>query len=145
MLERTAGDLELMGGFDAVVVGLVGARFKPSVTDARGRAAEDAADPEGDTTDERVAVADGTGFELVEEDNVGFVAELAAGFTGATESRRFEGGCEAMVGFNGAGEAPVVFLGTGAAEVFAAVGCVVVGFTAAALTEPAPKVPDSII
>ena len=140
VLERTGGDLEVTGGFDAVVAGLVGARFKPSVTDARGREAEDVAEPEGDTTDMRVAVAEGTGFELVEEDSAGFAAEVAAGFAGATESLRFGGGCGAMVGFDGAGEALVDFLITGAAGAFA-----VVGFTTAGLTEPVPKVPESII
>jgi len=108
--------------------------------DARGREAEDVAEPEGDTTDKRVAPAERTGFELVEEDNAGLAAEVPAGFAGATESLRFGGGGGAMVGFDGAGEALVDFLGTGATKVFA-----VVGFTAAALTEPAPKVPESII
>lgn len=153
------------GGFTVPVAGSLvaeemlcrearGALLTPSETEALGRDTEEAAEPVGDTTDARVALAEGGGFALAEADKDGFVKGGAVGLEGAMESRLLgtaEGAVGArevaVVGFDVAEDTLVDFLSPGA-------GAVIEGFTGAAvvgvfveegLTDPAPKVPEFII
>lgn len=153
-----AGSLAALaeGGFvpgAMLCLALKGARLTPSDTDARGRAAEDVAEPAGETTEGRVTLVGAAGFALAEADNEGLERGGAAGFADATESLRlgggFEGGTvreEAMGAFGGTADALVDFLRTGAIEDLTVADCVTtVGFDAAGRTFPAPNVPELII
>jgi hypothetical protein len=145
------------GGF--VVVDMLcrevrGARLTPSETEALGRDAEEAAEPAGDTTEARVALAEDGGFVLAEADRDGFAKGGAVGFEGATESLLLgaaEGTVDArevaVAGLDVAEDALVDFLSTGAADegFTEAVPAVVGVFVDGGLTEPAPKVPEFMI
>lgn len=155
--ERAGGGFAevVWGGFTpAETLDLVfkGARFTPSDTEARGREAEEVAEPVGETTDGRVALLVGAGFAPTDADNEGFESGGADGFAGATESLRLEGTVEVASGrevigvFEGIADELVDFLRVGAtAGLAVAELAVAVGLEEATLTAPAPNVPELMI
>ena len=149
--DRARGTLEGVAA-GKLCLELRGVRLTPSDTDARGREAEEAIEPVGDTTVARVALAPAGGLAGAEMGvNVltgGFEADDAGGFEGTTESRRLGGAtegagarAEAIDGLEGEDGELADFLSRGAVvEAFA-----VDGFADDDFTVPAPNVPELMI